>query len=454
MYKHKYGRTAAGIITAVCILLFLPVFAGCSELQTLMYDEQALYTYNNNGDGTAELTAYKGTETKLVIPDKIYDLTIVSVGESAFADKTSLVSVTFGESVTKIGTAAFFGCKALKSVNLGNMTEIGSEAFFGCASLEEADLGSAELVGEKAFYMCSAIRSVKLGHGKNILLEKNAFTGCSSMETLEGGESAKMEAYAFSNCSSLQSVTFSEKARLAGEVFTGCTSLYTAEFTGGELPQYLDKWVSSIPTFPIWTNIVYSEQYLAANRKAVYTDSNDKSRLFTLLVDGEGNDGDAVSLREDCPVDPCNGNECIDCIITLPQEDSVAGWQFMNACYDEEGHRVAANGVLPGGGSDLRGAQRLTFYAKTEDGGEHITFFFGGCGHAPDGTPETEFADSTQRVYQRCVMSDTWQRFSIDISQCDLSYIQCGFGFSCLGEDCGDSVELYLDDIYFEGTFS
>ena len=144
---------------------------------------------------------------------------------------------------------------------------------------------------------------------------------------------------------------------------------------------------------------------------------------------------------------------------------------FMNSSFDEEGHLVAANGFYPGCGTDLTGAKELVFYARTENGGERVTFYLGGCGHVEkNATPAEEgedggadsggddgsppYPDSTARIYRNFTLTDRWQRYSIDVSDADLSYIQCGFGFVCMGEYCGSSAEIYLDDIYFEGDFA
>ena len=57
---------------------------------------------------------------------------------SPFYDKTTLTSVTIGNSVTSIGLYAFYGCTGLTSITIPNsVTCIGDDAFYGCSGLKE-----------------------------------------------------------------------------------------------------------------------------------------------------------------------------------------------------------------------------------------------------------------------------------------------------------------------------
>ena len=61
-----------------------------------------------------------------------------SIGQSAFRDCSSLISVTLPNSVTSIGQNAFSGCSSLISVTIPNsVTRIEDYAFYGCSSLTQ-----------------------------------------------------------------------------------------------------------------------------------------------------------------------------------------------------------------------------------------------------------------------------------------------------------------------------
>ena len=69
--------------------------------------------------------------TEYTIPDSV-----TSIGTSAFYHCSSLTSVTIPDSVTSIGNSAFWGCKILTSITIPNgVTSIGNDAFRHCSSL-------------------------------------------------------------------------------------------------------------------------------------------------------------------------------------------------------------------------------------------------------------------------------------------------------------------------------
>ena len=67
----------------------------------------------------------------MTIPDSV-----TSIGDSAFADCSSLTSVTIPDSVTSIGYSAFENCSKLTSIVIpDSVTSIGEDAFSYCSRL-------------------------------------------------------------------------------------------------------------------------------------------------------------------------------------------------------------------------------------------------------------------------------------------------------------------------------
>jgi outer membrane protein OmpA-like peptidoglycan-associated protein len=102
-------------------------------------------------------------------------------------------------------------------------------------------------------------------------------------------------------------------------------------------------------------------------------------------------------------------------------------------------------GDVPGrAGFDLRGAKRLTFWARGENGGERIhEFRMGGIvGQYPD----SDIASITN-----IKLSKEWKKYTIDLDKKDLRHIIGGFGFLVNKADNPGGMVFYLDDIIYEG---
>lgn len=122
--------------------------------------------------GTASVevsSAGSGQHKSLSIPDtvssggKTYQVT--SIAKNAFANSTSLTSVTIGNKVKTIGDGAFAGCKNLKKVTIGEKTaKIGKNAFKNCKKLATITIRSTSLskVGKNAFKGIKATAKIKV----------------------------------------------------------------------------------------------------------------------------------------------------------------------------------------------------------------------------------------------------------------------------------------------------
>ena len=85
---------------------------------------------------------------------------ILSIGNAAFYQCTSLTSITIPNSVTSIGDSAFFGCKALTSITIpDSVTTIGDSAFSNCDSLTSITIPASVIaIGDNAFDGCSPLK--------------------------------------------------------------------------------------------------------------------------------------------------------------------------------------------------------------------------------------------------------------------------------------------------------
>ena len=90
------------------------------------------YTVTN---GVATLTAYRGEETEVRIPNTLGGYPVASIADKAFENNTKLSSVTIPAGVSKIGWFAFSGCVFLTDVTLpASLQSIDYGAFENCSS--------------------------------------------------------------------------------------------------------------------------------------------------------------------------------------------------------------------------------------------------------------------------------------------------------------------------------
>ena len=202
------------------------------------------------------------------------------------------------------------------------------------------------------------------------------------------------------------------------------------------------------------------EERMKQEREAVYVykDFGLTANHFTQKAKMYGSDEDLVKdMDEDWREDPYSGTSCIRCEVTTA-EDDWGGWLFLNGYLPKgETTPLLNDGSEGGQGLDLRGAGRLCFMARGENGGETVEFFTGGFGY--DGVTNrknVEFPDSTiKRSAGRITLTDEWEEYMIPLSAADMSYIVCGFGF-VLNDVMNGSADnvFYLDEIRFCGDIS
>ena len=130
-------------------------------------------------DGVLKSFAPSGL-TKYTIPNSV-----TSIGSYAFYACPNLKSVTIPDSVTSIEDKAFTNCSRLISVTISDsVTSIGSYAFGGCSSLTSVIIpDGVTSVGSQAFCRCSSLTSITIPDGVTSI-GKEAFQDCSSLTSV------------------------------------------------------------------------------------------------------------------------------------------------------------------------------------------------------------------------------------------------------------------------------
>ena len=101
------------------------------------------------------------------------------IANYAFANCTSLTSITIPNSVTSIGCGAFYECSSLTSVTIGeSVTSIGEDAFYYCSLLTSITIpNSVTSIGGHAFSYCFSLTSIFIPNSVKSIGDW-AFTGC------------------------------------------------------------------------------------------------------------------------------------------------------------------------------------------------------------------------------------------------------------------------------------
>lgn len=173
------------------------------------------------------VASYAGTSQQVIVPDVYNSTPVIYVGEGAFRD-TSVTAVTLPDSVTQIGSYAFYNCRWLASINLTqNVRSIGEYAFANAVRLQSCgDLSSVTAIPEGCFLGCAQLDAVTLSANTRTV-GALAFADCSSLtEIVLPGSVTSIGAQAFEDCSALTSLTLSASLTSFGEgALAGCTSL-------------------------------------------------------------------------------------------------------------------------------------------------------------------------------------------------------------------------------------
>ena len=182
-------------------------FQSCDGLKTIYNNSNLNITKGSTANGYVAYYA-----------DKVYNG--ILVGDFVIKRDTLLTEyigiddeVYIPYPVTTIGDKAFYNCKGLTSVTIGNsVTTIGSNAFAGCG-LTSVTLNSDAI--------CSKTYTPYYGNIGSIF-------GSQVKEYIIGNSVTKIGAYAFRNCTGLTSITIGNSVTMIGsEAFYNCSDLKT-----------------------------------------------------------------------------------------------------------------------------------------------------------------------------------------------------------------------------------
>lgn len=219
----------------------------------VLYEENT----ESSGSGTsvqkAEITGYAGSDSDLIIPNKLGEYDVGKIGDAAFLG-TEITSVVISEGIDTIGYSAFQGCEKLVKVEIPSSikkwkeTSYNNSAFENCTALQELKLAEGlTTLGQRAFAGCSSLERVRVPSAIQTF-PNQVFADCTSLCEVELAEGIRQIGYeAFAGCSALVEITIPSSIEIWGLIrangvmaqthecypFKGCTSLKKIIFSDG-----------------------------------------------------------------------------------------------------------------------------------------------------------------------------------------------------------------------------
>ncbi len=283
-------RTAASVLAVllcfVCALTASRVFSSAmGEAGTDTNIHAGDYVYDLLEDGTARITAYRGEESEIVLPDTLDGHRVTSIGRVAFSFNDSIERITLPTGLTEIEENPFYSCGKLTEIVVpegnecfytldgvlfessasrlvcypavltdaeytvpqgtrvigawafGNdsierltlpdsVTQLGEYAFAFCPNLSEIALPESITDLSDGAFMSTGLQSIALPQGL-VSLGKSSFAYCTALSDIVLPQGLQnIGSAAFDDCVSLESITIPDSVIGMGDnPFTGCTSL-------------------------------------------------------------------------------------------------------------------------------------------------------------------------------------------------------------------------------------
>jgi len=185
------------LVTAVITANTVPFKTSAEETETKSaYSDGYYIEFYLNENSEAVITTVSGQKNSIKIPSSIGGYTVTGIAERTFYQQSQLETVTFPNTIEKIGDYAFAGCTGISEIILPD---------------------SLNSIGKGSFMSCTRLKSVKFGNGLADIPEK-CFYSCPELESTEFSESLKTVGNeAFFSCTSLYSVALPESIEFIGE---------------------------------------------------------------------------------------------------------------------------------------------------------------------------------------------------------------------------------------------
>ena len=210
-------------------------------------------------------------------------------GYNAF-DRTAITSAIFPNMTGSVGAWAFYECKQLKTVVLGDgITSFGEKAFISCSALESVlpnTLQNVTFIGEKVFQYCTSLKSsmflpnvreVNAEAFEGVACEEISLPICtningacfygSKVKKITHSPDVQLNGDVFYTCAELEELVpgkFRSLKKLNSNTFLGCNKLKSLDFTGSTITfiEYNSvKWLYGMEHLVLPETLTYMEDW-------------------------------------------------------------------------------------------------------------------------------------------------------------------------------------------------
>ncbi len=276
--------------------------------------------YDVSADGMyAEVIGYEGTAAKVKIDEEYNDLPVKNIYKEAFKSNKTIELVVIPDSVTSIGSSAFYQCSNLSSVAIPeSVTSIGTHAFVGCSSLELNEYGNCKYLGSRDNSYFALIQTTSDNyssyeiHSDTKVIADRTFAYHSLLTFIVIPESVtSIGAAAFQYCLSLTSIVIPDSVTsIREQTFDNCSSL--SSIVLGDNMTSIGDW--AFTRCPI-NSIVIPNSVMSIGSNAFYECT---SLTSVVIGDGVTSIGDAAFV----------GCSSLNSVIIGDSVTSIGEWAF------------------------------------------------------------------------------------------------------------------------------
>ncbi len=230
MFKNLPGITEV-IVPDTVTQIVNSEFFGCTSLKkvTIGAGVKTIGTQVfANCTSLEEVTISDDNENFIMSHDAIYS-----------KDKKTLVCVTpvakgnfkVDDACETISAYAFAYCTAIESVdfNNANIETLPANLFYGCSALKNVDLSGVTTLSNNLFQNCTSLERITLPEGI-AEIPMNCFNGCTSLKEVKLPSSVKkINTYAFNSCEQLAQINTEAVTNFGMYAFKDCKVLATVD---------------------------------------------------------------------------------------------------------------------------------------------------------------------------------------------------------------------------------